>query len=953
MSSAARPQRPTHPATVRPVDDPRRTLRPDCPTSGDREPRATIEPRRAFLHRLGRLRLDATLLGLAVASAALIAAWYVLVPSDAEPQRVVSDVWTPVVDLIAAGFVVRAALGVKDTRLRVAWGLVGGAMLLYALGDVLWDGLDLGASQVAFPSVADVAYTAFYPVVAAGLLLFPAAALARREATRLGIDSAIIVLGGGMVVWQSILGPLLASPQSDWTSTLLALGYPIGDLVLLFGIATIALRRPAGIDARALGALVVGLALMFVADVGFGELAVVGATAPTWTDLVYLGFSMLIAVAGYFQAHPGQRTTREDSDTLSRWLILLPYAGLAAGFVILVSAAVGNVPAAVGDLLGGAVGLTILVLLRQELVLRENSQLLAERARRASEARFRTLEADSSDAIVLVDPDGSIAYVSPAVERVLGLGKAVLVGSSVARLAHADDARRLATLIADSAAGMPVGPLEWRLWGQDGVWRQVETVAANLLADPAIGKIVLTTRDVRERQALRREVSEAAFRDVLTGLPNRALFRDRVGRALESARRTRGATAVLCLDLDGFRRLNDSLGHAMGDAILKETAERVTASIRAADTCARLGGDEFAVLLDGEASVMDATDVAERIRAALRAPMHHGGATLELTASIGIAVTGDGLEERGPRALVRDADVAMIAARDQGRDRAVVFVPSMRVALEGSFELETDLRRAIGAGELFLEYQPIVDLESGELVGAEALVRWNHPTRGRLGPNVFIPLAEETGLIGEIGTWVLRTACMEVARWAGKAPGVVPRVSVNLAASQVADERLPWIVQSALSQAGASPAWLTLEVTESHLVADTVAILERLHAVRALGIQISVDDFGTGYSSLAYLQEFPIDHIKIDRSFVIPLDDPTRSPGLAAAVVEIGRALGMATIAEGIETERQLDRLRAMGCPLGQGFLLGRPLAADAILALIGKPPVPVARAASRVVAAA
>jgi diguanylate cyclase (GGDEF)-like protein len=458
---------------------------------------------------------------------------------------------------------------------------------------------------------------------------------------------------------------------------------------------------------------------------------------------------------------------------------------------------------------------------------------------------------------------------------------------------------------------------------------------------------------VRERQALRREVSEAAFRDLLTGLPNRALFRDRVGRALESARRTGDTTAVLSLDLDAFRRLNDSLGHAVGDAVLKETAERLAATIRSADTCARLGGDEFAVLLDGDASVADAEEVAERIRAALHLPMRPGGAMLELTASIGIAVTASGDETREPRALIRDADIAMAAARDQGRDRAVVFEPSMQVALEGSFELETDLRRAVGANELVLEYQPIVDLQTGELVGAEALVRWNHPTRGRLGPNVFIPLAEETGLIGEIGAWVLRTACVEVARWTSRAPNTVPRVSVNLAASQVADPRLPWIVQSALAQAGASPGWLTLEVTESHLVADTVVILERLHALRALGVQISMDDFGTGYSSLAYLQQFPIDHIKIDRSFVIPLDDADQGPGLAAAVVEIGRALGMATIAEGIETDRQLERLRAMGCRLGQGYLLGRPLAPDDILARVGGPAPATTGAAERAIAAA
>jgi EAL domain-containing protein (putative c-di-GMP-specific phosphodiesterase class I) len=259
----------------------------------------------------------------------------------------------------------------------------------------------------------------------------------------------------------------------------------------------------------------------------------------------------------------------------------------------------------------------------------------------------------------------------------------------------------------------------------------------------------------------------------------------------------------------------------------------------------------------------------------------------------------------------------------------------MQQELEARFELEADLRRAIARHELILNYQPIVDLDTRELVGAEALVRWDHPTRGRLGPDLFIPLAEETGLIGDIGAWVLRTACVEVARWAARAPHRVPRVSVNLASAQVADASLPWTVQSALAQAGAAPGWLTLELTERQLVQDTSEVLERLHAIRALGVQISVDDFGTGYSSLAYLQHFPVSHIKIDRSFVTPLDDPEEGPGLAAAIVEIGRALGMSTIAEGIETERQLERLRAMGCPLGQGYLLGRPLESAAMLKLI------------------
>jgi diguanylate cyclase (GGDEF)-like protein len=467
------------------------------------------------------------------------------------------------------------------------------------------------------------------------------------------------------------------------------------------------------------------------------------------------------------------------------------------------------------------------------------------------------------------------------------------------------------------------------------VWRRVETVSANLLDDPTIGKIVLTTRDVRERKALTQQLTEVAFHDLLTGLPNRPLFVDRVRQALASAHRSAQPTSILKLDIDSFTRLNDSLGHATGDLILQEVGRRLTGAIRAADTVARMGGDEFAVLLDGSATATDALETAERMRSALREPMAMDGTTLELTVAIGIATSEAADDVADPTVLTRNAHVALSLAREGGHDRVVVFSPSMQQALRASFELESDLRLAIARHELVLNYQPICELATRELVGAEALVRWDHPTRGRIAPDVFIPIAEETGLIGDIGTWVLRTACLEVARWARRAPGQVPRVSVNLASAQVADPNLPWTVQSALAQAGAAPGWLTLELTERQLVQDTAEVLERLHSIKALGVQISIDDFGTGYSSLAYLQQFPVNHIKIDRSFVTPLDDPTQGPGLAGAIVEIGRALGMSTIAEGIETERQLERLLAAGCPLGQGYLLGRPVDAETMLSLV------------------
>ncbi len=886
------------------------------------------------LRRVADLSLVVVMV-LASASVGLIAAWLVAGGAGQDTQSAVTGFAAPVIDLVAVLLIATAARSAREMRIRLAWGLIAFGMLVYAAGDGIWAWIAIVERGEPFPSVADVAYVAFYPILVGALLIFPTPSRAEREAVRLTIDSAIVVVGGGMLVWHSLFLPALAAAEPDAIRTALTLGYPIGDLVLLFGVATIALRRPAGIAPRALVALVGGLGLMFIADVAYGEMILADGPATNWIDLAYLAASLAMAAAGFLQTRAAGSTPVDEQVGLSRWQMALPYAGLLGGFGILLASADGNVSGSVSDLLKGAVGLTVLVLIRQELTNRENTRLTADGIRRESEERYRSLEGQASDVILLIDPDGVIAYSSPSLERVLGLDGAAVLGKQVTGLAHADDKVQLEEFIADTAAGRPVKPLEWRLWARDGVWRQVETVSANLLDDPSIAKIVLTTRDVRERKALRQQLTHTALHDLLTGLANRALFVDRVGQALTSAQRDATPTAILKLDIDGFTRLNTSLGQATGDLILLEVARRLIGSIRAADTAARLGGDEFAVLLDGSGTASDALEVAERVRAALREPMTLGGTTFGLTAGIGIATsdqTGDSLD---PIVLTRDAHVAMSLARERGLDQIVVFAPSMQQELEARFELEADLRGAIARHELVLNYQPIIDLATRELVGAEALVRWDHPTRGRLGPDLFIPLAEETGLIGDIGTWVLRTACVEVARWAARAPNRVPRVSVNLASSQVADPSLPWIVQSALAQAGAAPGWLTLELTESQLVQDTAEVLERLHAIRALGVQISVDDFGTGYSSLAYLQQFPVSHIKIDRSFVTPLDDPDRSPGVAAAIVEIGRALGMPTIAEGIETELQLERLRSMGCPFGQGYLFGRPLESGAMLQLV------------------
>ncbi len=822
------------------------------------------------------VKLDRILLALVAGGWGITVAWLVLGIGGPDTQRAVADVGETGLDLLAAVIVLRAALRVEDRRIRLGWAVVGIAMLVYAVGDGAFAWLDLGGGTTS-PSVADAAYVAYYPIVVAALLMFQRASSARRDTLRLTIDSLIVVIGGGIVVWHTLFRPVLASLDPDPLTAALALGYPIGDLVLLFGVAATALRHPPEIDARALTALVGGLGLMFVADVGYGQLNLAGSYEfERWPDVIYLSSTLLIALAGYFQAHPGTAAAG-SGNALSRWFLALPYVALAAGYSVLVTLALGRFTGELLEVLYGTVVLTAVVLVRQELVLRENSRLLAEQARRQSERRFRALAANSSDAIVLVDRDGVVTDATPAVGRVLGVDASQLVGRQISRLVHADDAERIQAFIADVAAGRSVTqPVEWRLWDVTGVWRQVETIAANLLDDPSVGQIVLTTRDVRERKTLERQLTQVALHDLLTDLPNRTLFRDRVGQALAGAILSQEHTTVLSLGLDSFRRVNESLGHAVGDQVLQEVARRLRTSIRAADTCARLGGDEFGVLLDGDSTPEDALAAAEshaRRRPRAHRPRRQPDPSDREHGRL------HGRADRRRRGRPAAQDRCGEVGRPEPWRRS-----SRRLRAGDAGSGSDPVRARIGPapshrpGRVRAELPADRRPATGELVGAEALIRWDHPTHGRIAPSVFIPLAEETGLIDEIGAWVLRAACTEVARWAGLSPGRVPRVSINLSAHQLADPQLAWTVQAAMAHASAAPSWVTLELTESMLMQNSSANLERLHAIRALGVQIAIDDFGTGYSSLAYLEQFPVTHIKIDRSFVTPLDDPSRGP---------------------------------------------------------------------------
>ncbi|MDP9224244.1 MAG: EAL domain-containing protein, partial [Actinomycetota bacterium] len=455
------------------------------------------------------------------------------------------------------------------------------------------------------------------------------------------------------------------------------------------------------------------------------------------------------------------------------------------------------------------------------------------------------------------------------------------------------------------------------------MWLAVRMV--NMLTDAAVQGVVINLHDVTNRKLAEIELEHQAFHDALTGLPNRALFADRVGQALRRDRRTTLGAAVIYLDLDNFKGVNDSLGHEAGDDLLCEIGRRLQQSVRAGDTVTRLGGDEFAILIEQSTRPRDeAEEVARRVLQAFQLPVTAGTQMLAVSASLGMAVAEAGSTSSS---LLRDADVAMYRAKASGRGRAVFYEPGMRDALVERLHFETDLVHALDNGELRLVYQPVVTLDAGAVVGFEALLRWDHPELGLIAPDRFIPIAEETGLIVPIGRWVLEKACAQLAQWQQDIPGCTElSMAVNVSGRQIASPDLTAHVAEALTTNRVDPHSLVLEMTETVLVQDSDIAARRLEELHELGVRLAIDDFGTGYSSLSYLRRFPIDILKVDRSFVSMITDATATPAIVRGLLDLGRTLGLETVAEGVEGVLQRDALHQQGCDLAQGFLFSRPL---------------------------
>ena len=814
-----------------------------------------------------------------------------------------------------------AARSTEDASIRRTWWLLTAALGVYCVGNLLNSTYWL-FDRDPFPSVGDVFFLAFYPLVFAAILTLIRAASLRMPWGRLALDGSILVLGFGAFFWFFVIRPSAAGGAGDVIKYALTQTY-IGLnclMVMAFGILLIAsgggpLRR------RTLVLLTLGFSTMLLADIVWAMSKVTGNYLPGGTsDAVYLSCYIALGAAAREQLRgPARDTTAPGA--LDKALVQgLPYAAMLVSFLVLVYFTRGDAsdPATIMTMI--IFVLTLLLMVRQGVIFRDDVLLREQRAAKLVEARYASLIRNASDVIVIVDVDGRLQFASPAAERTFAFRPDDLVGRNLLDLWVDADRDRLAGFLAEVAAthGRAVGPMEVQV--SSGTKRfTLESVGSNLLHDPAIAGLALNFRDVSERKVLEEQLRQLAFHDPLTLLANRSLFRNRVDHALTLAQRTQEQIAVMFLDLDNFKNVNDSLGHDAGDRLLQAAAQRLVQRTRSADTVARLGGDEFAILIEGVTGAADVERVAVSITDSFAEPLLLDGAEVRVAASIGVTFS---CPEDTTEELLRNADIAMYSAKAGGKGRHVVFEPHMQEVLRERLRTEEDIGRGMEREEFFVEFQPVIDLRTRGLLGVEALVRWRHPDHGVLLPGRFIPVAEESGQVIELGRWVLIEACCRVREWRESiAGGTGLRVSVNISGRHLQHADLVADVARALKFSGLEPGNLVIELTESTIMHNTEANLARLQDLKALGVRLAIDDFGTGYSSLSYLHRFPIDILKIDRSFVSRLTETGDGPELARAVVMLGDTLGLETVAEGIEQEDQVAALLALGCVAGQGFL--------------------------------
>ncbi len=552
----------------------------------------------------------------------------------------------------------------------------------------------------------------------------------------------------------------------------------------------------------------------------------------------------------------------------------------------------------------------------------------------ANDEAFRALVQHLQDIITVHDTQGITLYESPSTSRLLGYPPGALVGRIPFDSVHPKDLARTREAFANLLNGEPPKtPVEFRFRHAKGHWIYLEAQGNNLLEHPGIRGVVITSRDVSERKRAEQRAEYLSQHDGLTGLPNRLLMQDRLHQAIIQARRGGSVVALMFIDLDRFKTVNDSFGRVIGDALLKQVAERLRKCLRDTDTVARLGGDEFIIMIPDAATAQVVGEVAQRVLSEFSQPFSDGEQEMYVSASIGISLfPRDGSD---PDELVKHADRAMYNAKDSGRNMYRYFTEDLNHEVREKVMLESGLRRAIDRGELRLFYQPIIDLHTRQVIGAESLVRWQHPSLGLIPPGKFIPVAEESDLIFRLGEWVLRAACKQLRAW--QQEGFALQVAVNVSARQFRDPKLADLVVAVMADSHVDPRLVEIELTESAIMHDARASISTLERLKSRGVSISIDDFGIGYSNLSSLKRLPLDTLKIDQSLVRDIATDTNDAAIVRAIIGLARSLGIKVLAEGVEDDVQLSFLNNYGCNYGQGFLFGRPVVPEAFVELVRK----------------
>jgi len=836
--------------------------------------------------------------------------------------------------LTAAACMVALIVAVSVQRPAPAWPwvLIVVAEATWIIGDAVYD--VIGTPSV---SVADLFYVVGYVCLVLAVLGFVRMRTRQLDFDSL-IDTAMIGIAGGLAVWELIIEPTWRTQAGGATDHAVAGVYPVLDVILVMMLVRLLLTPGRKPPAALL--LLCGVALVAVADTGYAVIQQTDAygsdTLSEALDTIWLAGYALLPLAAL---HPSMRelTRRSVGDVSSRAGLLVAGTALVALPVIhLVGQSLGHDPP-VEALALATLALCPLVLWRIARLNRATSNAREQLSQQHE--YYRAVAVNSSDVFLVVDRDGLVTDASGALGMLAGYASSDAVGtdalSAVVR-EHRERARHLLDT-AIARPGMTVHD-EVRIKTSNGAGLWVQLRCTNLIDDPSVAGIVINAHDISDRKQVETELEYQAFHDMLTGLANRALLRDRIQHALALRTREGHSVAIIYCDLDGFKFVNDSLGHDAGDELLCYVARRISDAVRPGDTVSRLGGDEFAVLLEGTTDLStEAAEVGARVLAAVRQPVEIVGTKFAVTASLGVAIA-DRASTTTADDLLRDADSAMYRAKDSGRNTLVRFEREMRAASVRRLHLDADLHGAADRGELIVHYQPFVDLSTGRINGFEALVRWLHPTRGLLSPADFVPLAEENGTIVEIGEHVLNEACRAGGRWQ-RSVGSQVAIAVNLSARQLTSPVLVDTVAATLERHGLQPSSLMLELTESLIGEHPDEVARSLRSLKELGIRIAIDDFGVGYSSLSHLRQFPIDVLKLDRSFVESIVREKELPAIVQAVLELAQTLELQTIAEGISTRVQRDALAQAGCELGQGFLFRRPVSQDVAEGLLrGQP---------------